>query len=63
MGSWKDTGSILLSTAPDAYPCWSLGDATLLIKINEEDLIDSSIFEQNIEYKYLVKNKVSLFFV
>lgn len=61
LGSWKDTGSMLLKTSPEAYPCWRTTDAcTFRTKTSARN---EYVLDANIEYKYLIKNKVGLFIV
>lgn len=61
LGSWKDTGSMLLKTSPEAYPCWRTTEAFSIT--TNPSTRNESILETNIEYKYLIKNKVRFPFV
>lgn len=59
LGSWKDINSILLKTTPDLYPCWRTSEEGVVkIKFRKETF-ESTMENKSIEYKYLVKNKVS----
>ena len=55
LGNWKETNSTLMKTSPDEYPCWSIQEQVIQIDVND------GIVKNGIEYKYLIKNKVSLF--
>lgn len=59
LGSWKDINSIPLKTTPDAYPTWRTSEEGVVqLKFVKENL-EAQVLKNLIEYKYLVKNKVS----
>ena len=60
LGSWKDINSISLKTTHDIYPTWRTKDEGVVKFEYNVTNFEALLVKNCIEYKYLVKNKVSI---